>query len=74
MKWTEQYNCHALSFGGFVINVNWASTGGGFEVSFHGKRLKNKIQSLNDAKIAGIAFAKRIMKTALDELNAFNDL
>ena len=66
-NWTEFYNCHKLVIARtMTICVNWET--GGFRVSFEGRKLKEPIRDLAQAKAAGIRLARKVANEILTEL------
>jgi len=79
MEWTDgKYGFSTLNLGGQLhVTVGWDSLKPkgspettGYKVTFAGYTLKARPHTLNDAKAAGEAFARSVLKFALNKLEA----
>lgn len=71
-EWTAApYNFYYLRFCGFTVTVGWdGKDEGGYKVSFEDRNLVKRYKSLDEAKAAGVRFARQRLQEAIAALGA----
>ena len=73
-KWTEKYQVYSLTIAtGMTICCAWPTTSSekGYGVSFCGRTLIKRFESIEEAKSAGIRLAKRVLESAAANLAVY---